>query len=159
VIIRATKFRIFSEPLVPNADPEDKPRIVDNSAFCTYERRRLSKRLVIRKPDIRCEFAADFITQAQASIEVGETRPNTAAGIALAVKVDFELRLENQPVGNQQIVGAFDAPGQASVITEVKGWLEFEEVWRQSFDSDCTPGASRIGIQIVTDSRLQVEVS
>ena len=51
------------------------------------------------------EFPADLVTQPQAGIDVGETGADQAAGIGLAVEIHLDLRLQDEALRDEKIVG------------------------------------------------------
>src|ERR1700722_1256068 len=114
--------------------------------------------LVVGEADIGSEFAAEFITDTQASIELGKAGADAAARIVLAVEVELELGLGDQPVGDEKIVRTLDAAGDAALVAKIEGGRELEEIGGQAFDADRAPSASGSGIEVVTDPGLRVEI-
>ncbi len=90
--------------LVPDARAEDQARIVDVAAFLAGERRGLAEGPGVGETDVRGEFAGDLVTQPQTGIDLGQTRADPPGGLALAIEVHLDLGLQNQPVGNEQVV-------------------------------------------------------
>src|SRR3546814_20406105 len=65
--------------------------------------------------------------------------------VVAAVEVGFELRLQDQPVGQQDLVFAFEPGGQASGGADIAGGLDLELVGRQSLHADSGPVAVAAG--------------
>jgi hypothetical protein len=65
----AMKFRM-SAPLVPEANAKNETRIIGVAAFLASEGGGLPKCSGVGEADVRCELAADFVTDAQAGIDL-----------------------------------------------------------------------------------------
>jgi hypothetical protein len=117
--------------LVPKANAEDETGMVRIAAFLTSEGGGLTERSRVRDSDIGREFSADFVTDAQTSIDLRKARADSAARVVLAVEVHFDLRLRDQAVRDQQIVRTFDPADEKTSVAEVEGGRKFEEVRRR----------------------------
>jgi hypothetical protein len=129
--------------LVPDPDPEDEPWIGDRFCSLTGEGSCTAKRSVVRKADVRGKFTAELVAQTYPRVDIGESRSNSALGILLAVEVHLELRLCDQPLCKQQIIGARYSGCQVTSVTEVERWLQLKEVRCESLDAYRTPDTLR----------------
>jgi len=62
-------------------------------------------------------------------------------GIALAIEVGFDARLQDQPLGQQQLVFAGQTQCRASTIAHIGGGLDIEPVWSQTLHAEGHPVA------------------
>ena len=108
--------RSFRIVLVPNADSENEAGIVDDSTFFARKPGRVAECLRVGESDIRGELAADLVADAQAGIELRKSRTDAPAGIAFAIEIHFDLRLRNQPIGDQQLIGCVYPAGESPPV-------------------------------------------
>src|SRR5258707_11021914 len=94
---------------------------------------------VVGDPDIGSKLAADFVPQTQAGIEIGQTGTETPSGISLAIEVHLDLRLRDQAIGQQQVVGAMQPRGDMPSIARIHGRPQIEKSGGQSLDPYGTP--------------------
>src|SRR5690606_697745 len=93
--------------------------------------------------DVGREAAAELVAQAQAEPGVAEALADVVFAVVAAVEVGLQLRLQDQPVGQQQLVLAFEAGGQAAGAADVSGGLDLELVRRKALHADRGPVAGR----------------
>src|SRR5690606_31367507 len=72
--------------------------------------------------------------------------------VALPVDVHFDERLQDQPVGQQQLVLRLEAEMRAARLAQVRGGLHLEPVRCQSLDADGGPGAPRPGTELLANT-------
>ena len=89
----------------PAPDAEDEAHSARALASLPGEIRRSGRISRIGDADIGREFPADLVTQPQAGIDVGKAGADLPAGIGLAVEIQLDLRLQDQPLRDEQIVG------------------------------------------------------
>src|SRR4051794_18956287 len=99
----------IDRPSKPGPHAEDEAHIVRTLAIALGKTGGLAELLLENDADIRRKFAGDFIAQAQARIDVGETRSDIARPIGSAVEVKLDLRLQDQPLRDEKVIGAFEA--------------------------------------------------
>ena len=98
---------------------------------------------LVGQSDIGSKFAAEFVAQTYSCVDIRESRSCAAFKILLAVEVHLELRLYDQPLGKQQIIGTRYSARQMTSITEVKGRFKLKEMWCETLDTYRTPDALR----------------
>ena len=100
-------------------------------------------------PDVGRELATDLVAQAQAQLAIGKARTDAAGGIVPAVQVDLGVGLEDQPVGQQDVVLALQAQRALAVLAEEGGDFRLEVVERQALHAERRPGLRRAGLEIL----------
>jgi hypothetical protein len=89
---------------VPEANAKDETGIIGIAAFLASEGGGLTERSRVRDSDIGRELSADFITDAQTAIDFGKARTDSATRVILAVEIQFDLRLCDQTVRDQEVI-------------------------------------------------------
>src|ERR1700727_2477562 len=83
--------------------------------------------------------ATEFVAQAQAGFHLGETRTDIALRIVLAIEVQLQLRAEDQPLGEQQVVVCLQPRSRASLRTGIERGHDLKPVRRQSLHAHSGP--------------------
>src|SRR6516225_4141867 len=104
IIREAITVRIVASSK-PGANAEDEAHITRALARLPDKIRSLAKFSFVDHTNVRRELPAEFVAQPQAGIDVGEAGAGQAGRVGLAVNVEFDLRLQDQPLGDQEIVG------------------------------------------------------
>src|SRR3546814_8386436 len=86
--------------------------------------------------DVGREAAAELAAQAQAEAGIAQALADVVLVVVAAVEVGLKLRLQDQPVGQQYLVFAFEPGGQASGGADVASGLDLELVGHQSLHAD-----------------------
>src|SRR5690606_26114409 len=102
--------------------------------------------------DVGREAAAELVAQAQAEPGVAEALADVVFAVVAAVEVGLQLRLQDQPVAQQQLVLAFEAGGQAAGAADVSGGLDLELVRRKALHADRGPVAGRAAAGVVAQA-------
>src|SRR3546814_5998174 len=103
--------------------------------------------------DVGREAAAELVAQAQAEAGITQALADVVLVVVAAVEVGLKLRLQDQPVGQQYLVFAFEPGGQASGGADVASGLDLELVGRQSLHADRGPVAVAAGgIRVVAQA-------
>src|SRR5262249_29439736 len=110
-------------------------------------------------PGVGSELARKMITESRTPVEFRQTGSNAACRIGLTVEIQFDLRLQYQPLREVQIVIALDPSRDSASIANVKRRLKFEEIGSESWSADCCPRASWPGIETNTYPRLPIEIT
>src|SRR3546814_1668139 len=99
------------------------------------------------------EAAAELVAQAQAEAGIAQALADVVLVVVAAVEVGLKLRLQDQPVGQQYLVFAFEPGGQASGGADVASGPDLELVGRQSLHADRGPVAVAAGgIRVVAQA-------
>ena len=96
-------------PLKPEADARDEPCVVRVMARRASQIGRAAEAALAHQAEVGGDFAPNLVTQAEPELAVGEPRADGACGVGLAVPVELEQRLQDQPIRDQQLVGRFEA--------------------------------------------------
>ena len=101
--------------IIPRLEPEpqtgDEAHAAGALARAAREVRGLAEFPFVGDAEIRREFPAELVAQAQAGIDLGEPGADHAGGIGLAIEVDLDLRLQDQPLRQQKVVEGFELGG------------------------------------------------
>src|SRR3546814_1966509 len=76
----------------------------------------------------------------------------------LGREVELGARLEDQPLGDALIVVALQAREHVALVGEEQRALYVEPIGRQPLEPDRGVGTRRIGLEVIADARLEVEV-
>ncbi len=68
------------------------------------------------------------------------------------------MRLQDQPLGQEQVIGGFELGGKVALAAYVAGGFEIEEIRRQPLNAEGRPIAGGARIEIAAQSPLKVEV-
>src|SRR5215472_4742327 len=134
----ATTVRIAAA-LKPDPDAEREAYVAGALARPTREARGLAKFALIDDADIRREFSAEFVAQAQAGIDVRKAGADQARRVRLTVEVHFDLRLQDQPLREQQVVGGLELGRQMALAAHETGYFQIEEVRGKTLDAQSGP--------------------
>src|ERR1700735_5024269 len=74
---------------VPEAKPKDEPGIAGGPTSLPRIDGRIAVFPVVGKPNVRSEFAADFIAQTQPCVQIREARSDVSPRIILAVEIQL----------------------------------------------------------------------
>ena len=107
-------------PFLANLLAGEKAEIVDRIAFPPGKAGGLSEFAVIADADIGREFPGHLVTQPQAGIDLGETGADAAGLVRSTVEIKLDLGLQDQPVGDQEIMGCFGPRRQTAVEIEAR---------------------------------------
>jgi len=124
--------------------------------FRATETRGAAKHALPDHADIWCELAADLVAQAQAQAGVGQARAQSPGRIGFAVKIGLELRLQDQTLGDQQLVLGLEARRRAAASTDIAGGLDVEPVGRQTLYAESRPVAARPVAEVVAHAQRAV---
>ena len=99
---------------------------------------------VVQRPlpdeaDIGREFPRDLVAQPSAQLDVAEAAAELTVGRALGIEVGFDLRGQDEAIGEADLVGALGASAEAAVVADVAGQLDIEPVGRQALDAGGEP--------------------
>src|SRR5574337_391498 len=103
---------------------------------------------------VRRELAPDLVAQSQAELHIGQPAADAASRIVLAIQVEFQLWLQNQPLREQHLVVGTKAGRGAARGADVAGRLHVEPVRCEPLHAKCYPVAARTRAEIVTDTKL-----
>ncbi|EOQ79655.1 hypothetical protein K652_15507 [Pseudomonas aeruginosa VRFPA02] len=140
----------------PHADTGDEARLVVVLALGAGQVGAVAVGAVPGHPDVGRELATDLVAQAQAQLAIGKARTDAAGGIVPAVQVDLGAGLEDQPVGQQDVVLALQAQRALAVLAEEGGDFRLEVVERQALHAERRPGLRRAGLEILAHAGDQV---
>src|SRR5580693_729250 len=82
------------------------------------------------------EISAELVAQPEARIDAGKAGADLAGGVGLAVEIDLDLRLQDQPVRNQQIVKGFEFGGEMPLAAHIPGEFDIEEVRGETLNAE-----------------------
>jgi hypothetical protein len=89
--------------------------------------RRLAKFPLVDDAHVGRELPAEFVAQTQAGIDVGKSRADQTRRVRLAVNVEFDLRLQDQSLGDQKIVGALELGGEMTLAANEAGQFQIKK--------------------------------
>src|SRR5690242_1042283 len=107
---------------------------------------------------IRCELPTDLVAQPQAELYVSEAAAEPAGRIAAAVEVGFQLRLQDQPLSEAQVVAGAQARRTASGGAQIERGLHVEPVWRQALHAGRQPVARRAVAKVMAHAQRGVPI-
>src|SRR5262249_50477222 len=81
-----------------------------------------------------------------------------AGRVGLAVKIEFELRLQDEALGEEKIVGGPQLSGKVALAAQIAGELEIEEIRCEPLNAQRCPIAGRARIEITAQPALQIEI-
>ena len=96
----------------PDADAKGKAHATGALARLPRKIRRLPESPLIDDADVGREFAIEFVAQPEAGIDVGKPDANQAGRVRLAVDVQLDLRLQDEPLCEQEFVGGLRFGGE-----------------------------------------------
>ena len=96
----------------PDADAKGEAHVTGALARLPGKIRRLSEFPLIDDADIGREFPVDLITQPQTSIDIRKPIADQAGRVRLAVDVQLDLRLQDEPLCEQEFVGGLRFGGE-----------------------------------------------
>src|SRR5690606_26891594 len=79
-----------------------------------------------------------------------ETGADAAFRIVSAVEIEFQSRLQDQTIRQQQIGLRLDPERRPARTADVRGRLHVEPVRREPLNADCRPGARRTRAEVMT---------
>ena len=104
--------------LKPDPDAEREADVAGALARLPRKIRGLAEFPLIDDADIEREFPAQFVAQAQAGIDVGNAGPDQAGRVRLAVEVELDLRLQDEPLREQKVVGGLQLGGEMALAAD-----------------------------------------
>jgi len=119
----------------PDADAKGKAHATGALARLPRKIRRLPESPLIDDADVGREFAIEFVAQPEAGIDVGKPDANQAGRVRLAVDIELDLRLQDQPLRDQKIVGSFQLRSEVALAADKARDLEIEEVGGKALDA------------------------
>eukprot|EP00160_Parvularia_atlantis_P006580 Unigene15755_Nuclearia_a/m.46951 Unigene15755_Nuclearia_a/g.46951 ORF Unigene15755_Nuclearia_a/g.46951 Unigene15755_Nuclearia_a/m.46951 type:complete len:370 (-) Unigene15755_Nuclearia_a:455-1564(-) len=99
--------------------------------------------------DVGGELADNFIAQAQPDFGIGQAGAHAAPRVVLAIEIGFSGWLQDQAVGQQNVVVAFQARGSLAVLTNERSGFGLEVVKCHALDTERRPGLGRFRLEIL----------
>src|SRR6187402_893437 len=93
-----------SQSLEPQADTCDQTRVVSITTSGACSVGVVAPEPLVHEPDVGRDFAANLVAKPKRSLAVRQSGALTAARIRLAVPIELDLRLQDQPLSDQQVV-------------------------------------------------------
>src|SRR3546814_18553832 len=93
--------------------------------------------------DVGRKLPADLVAQAQTELHIGDAAADSTLRIILAVQVDLGFRLQDQPLGEQQLVLGPQARSRTACCADIAGGFKFKPVRRPSLHPEGRPDAVR----------------
>src|SRR5690242_17098396 len=146
------------DPSQPGAKADDEAHLVRWRARRAGEVGGTTVLAIVGYADIGGDLAGDLVTQAQAGIDVGQAAADLARRVVQRVEIHLDLWLEDQALGQQQVVAALELGGQPAFAADITGRRDMEEQWRQSLYADRAPSAAWLRIEVVARADQRVEI-
>jgi len=105
--------------------------------------RRLAKFPLIDDANVGRELPAEFVAQPQAGIDVGKSGAGQTRRVRFAVNIEFDLRLQDQPLGDQKIVGALELGGEMALAANEAGQFQIKKIRGETLNAKRGPVARR----------------
>src|SRR5262249_22820567 len=128
--------RIVHLPLEPGADAEDEAHVTRALARLPRKIRGLAEFSFVDNADVGRELPAEFVAQSEAGIDVGEAGAGQAGRVRLAVNVELDLRLQDQPLRDQKIVGSFQLGAEMALAAHEAGQFQIEKIRGEALDAE-----------------------
>src|SRR5256885_163446 len=144
--------------LEPESHASHPARLLRAATFGAHIVRGASEAARPFHADVGGELATEFIAQAQASRRFGQALADTAFRVVLAIELQFGTRLQNQSLGQQQLVAAFDTQRRTSATSHVARRLQLEPVGGEALDAESQPLTARAFSVIHPNAELGVPV-
>ena len=123
--------------------PKTKRTVAGALAGAPGKIRGLAEFSFVDDAEIGREFSVDLVAQPEAGIDVGKAGADHTDRVGLAVEIDLDLRLQDQPLREQKIVGGFELGGEMALVADIAGEFEIEKVRRETLDAERPPIAGR----------------
>src|SRR5205085_7001906 len=94
-------------------------------------------RTCLRRPPR--DKARIFVAQPEARIDIGKSGADEAGGIGLAVKVELDLRLQNQTLRDEQVIRGLELGGEMALAARIAGDLKIEEIRSEALNTKGRP--------------------
>src|SRR5690606_29347236 len=92
-------------------------------------------------PDVRRDLPPDLVAQTQPGLARAEACGDAALRIVPAVEIELQVRLEDQAIGQQQLVLRLDPERRAAGLADVRRCLDVEPVRCEPLDANGCPRA------------------
>src|SRR5215470_12295763 len=89
----------------PGANAEDEAQVTRALSGSPRKIRRLPEFPLINNADIGREFPVEFVAQPEAGIDIGKPGADETCGVSLAVNIELDLRLQDEPLRQDKVVG------------------------------------------------------
>src|SRR6516162_3214166 len=130
-------------PSEPSANAEHEAHVARALARLPRKIRRLSEFSLIDDAEIGGECTAELVAQPEAGIDIGKPGADQAGRVRLAVEVQFDLRLQDKPLREQEVVGGLQLASEMAFAADKAGNLEIEEIRREALNAEGGPVARR----------------
>ena len=90
---------------------------------------------LIDDPEIGGKCPAQLVTQPEARIDIGKPGADETRGVRLAVNIELDLRLQDEPLCQEKVVGGLQPRGEMFFAAYKTGNLQIEEVGGKPLNS------------------------
>src|SRR3990167_2567534 len=137
-------------PSKPHSNTGDKPGLVGILSFIAGQICRIAVGAAPANPNVRGKLANNLITQSEPYFGVCQSRPNAALRIIFSVKIGFGRRLQDQAIGQQNVVVAFQSSSGLTVLTDVGGRFGFKVIEGHALNTERSPSLWRPGFEVLS---------
>ena len=123
-------------PSEPGANAENEAHITRALTSLPRKIRRLPEFSLIDDPEIGGKCPAQLVTQPEARIDIGKPGADETRGVRLAVNIELDLRLQDEPLCQEKVVGGLQPGGEMSFAAYKTGDLQIEEIRGETLDAE-----------------------
>ena len=126
-------------PSKPDPDTQGEAHLAGAFAHLPRKTGRLPEFPRVDDADIWGEFPLEFVAKPDSCIDIGEPGADQAGWVRLAVDVELDLRLQDQPFSDEKVVGTFQLSGKMALAAHKAGDLDIEKVGGEALNAEGGP--------------------